>query len=145
MSGQEWEVGGDRRPIVADHLTRTVRPALHGGRYVVCDRYVLSTLAYQGAEGVDRVWVLDASGPLLVPDLTVFLDVPAAERRRRLALRTQADRYERDELQLRLRTSYAESIDLLRSRGHAVLEIDGTQQAPAICARILAELDALPR
>src|SRR4051794_5496285 len=32
----------------ADHLARTVRPALARGEWVVCDRYLLSTLAYQG-------------------------------------------------------------------------------------------------
>ena len=127
----------------ADHLARVIRPALERGEWVVCDRYVLSTLAYQGAEGVDRVWVLEASGPLPVPDLTVFLDVPAAARAGRMAGRPGADRYEAAELQPRLSRSYAESIDLLRSRGHRIVEIDGGSAEGAVSAAIRAELDAL--
>jgi dTMP kinase len=130
---------GDR----SDHLARVVLPALARGQWVICDRYLLSTLGYQGAEGVDRLWVLEASGPLAVPDLTVVLEVPDAERRRRMASRPAADRYEADELQERLRRSYAESIELLRSRGHAIAVVDGGGGQDAVTARILAELDAL--
>jgi dTMP kinase len=131
---------GDR----ADHLDRVIRPALAAGSWVVCDRYVLSTLAYQGAEGVDRLWVLRASGELDRPDLTVFLDVPQAERRARMAARPSSDRYEARALQEALERSYTDSLQLLRSQGHHVVVVDGTGDSAAVCAAILSELDALP-
>ncbi len=64
----------------AEHVWTVIRPALAAGRMVVCDRYVDSTLAYQGAgRGLDEAWLRDlhrrAIGDLW-PDLTILLDVP---------------------------------------------------------------------
>lgn len=64
----------------AEHVWTVIRPALANGRFVVCDRYVDSTLAYQGAgRGLDEKWLRAlhqfATGDLW-PDLTILLDVP---------------------------------------------------------------------
>jgi dTMP kinase len=64
----------------AQHVAEVVRPALAAGRHVVCDRYIGSTLAYQGhGRGLSVVdlrrmsaWAADD----LWPDLIVLLDVP---------------------------------------------------------------------
>ncbi|MEZ5118725.1 MAG: dTMP kinase [Candidatus Nanopelagicales bacterium] len=64
----------------ADHVERTIRPALERGAVVISDRFVDSSLAYQGVArglGVDDVerinhWATDA----LEPDLTIMLDLP---------------------------------------------------------------------
>ncbi|MBF0129261.1 MAG: dTMP kinase [Alphaproteobacteria bacterium] len=83
-----------------DHLTRMVKPAMREGRWVVCDRFADSTMAYQGyAQGLGREPV-EALHRLVVgsfvPDLTLVLDLPVAEGLRRAGLRTSAeDRYER--------------------------------------------------
>ena len=127
----------------SDHLTRVVRPALTAGEWVVCDRYLLSTLAYQGAEGVDRQRILDASAGFEVPDLTVFLDVPESDLAQRLATRAAAERYEAPELAGRLRASYEESIALLRAEGYVIETIDGTAAPPAVLQEVLGRLDAL--
>jgi uncharacterized protein YaaQ len=64
----------------AEHVWERIRPALARGTIVLCDRYVDSTLAYQGAgRGLDERWLRElhrvATGDLW-PDLTVLLDVP---------------------------------------------------------------------
>ena len=78
----------------SDHLCRTVRPALRDGLTVVCDRYLLSTLAYQGAQGVDRAWILDISRGFDIPDLTVVLTLPEGDRQNRIGTRGPRDRFE---------------------------------------------------
>ena len=65
-----------------DHVRRLIEPALARGAWVLCDRYVDSTLVYQGiAKGVETETLLQlhalATGPLW-PDLTLVLDLPPA-------------------------------------------------------------------
>lgn len=67
----------------ADHVARLIRPSLDAGKWVVCDRFLDSTLAYQGgAGGLDRQSLIDlhdfATGRLR-PDLTLVLTLPARE------------------------------------------------------------------
>jgi len=59
-----------------DHLDTEVKPALEKGKVVVCDRYVYSTLAYQGAAGLDLEWIELINRFALIPDFALFLDVP---------------------------------------------------------------------
>ncbi len=72
----------------AQHVDERIEPALASGTTVVCDRYVASSLAYQGVGrglGVEVVRELNqfaTSG--LVPDLTIFLDADPAAARDRL-------------------------------------------------------------
>jgi dTMP kinase len=71
----------------AQHVAEVVRPALAAGRHVVCDRYIGSTLAYQGyGRGLPvaelrrmSAWAADG----LWPDLIVLLDVPRSVSRHR--------------------------------------------------------------
>lgn len=58
-----------------DHLENEVKPALGKGRIVVCDRYVYSSLAYQGAADLSLDWIQRINQFALVPDLAIFLDV----------------------------------------------------------------------
>ena len=75
----------------ADHVARTIRPALARGEWVVCDRYLDSSLAYQGAAGgmdVATLRALHAFGSEgLLPDRTLLLTADAAECERRCASR----------------------------------------------------------
>ena len=59
-----------------DHIQADVEPLLKQGKIVVCDRYVCSSLAYQGAAGLDLDWMDCVNRFALKPDLTLFLDVP---------------------------------------------------------------------
>lgn len=67
----------------AEHFQKTVLPALKAGKWVLCDRFTDSTLAYQGfARGLDTAMIeklnLMATGRRK-PDLTFFLDLPVEE------------------------------------------------------------------
>lgn len=70
-------------------VTEVIRPALDGGRTVICARYADSTLAYQGyGAGVplDRLRALEATATdRLKPDLTILLDLPAEDGLARVA------------------------------------------------------------
>lgn len=82
----------------AEHVERTIRPALTAGSWVVCDRFADSTMAYQGwGLGADRATITTLTGMIgLVPDLTIILTVsPAVADARLLARGGAADRYER--------------------------------------------------
>jgi len=71
----EWFFA-DRR----EHVRDTVEPALAAGRTVVCDRYYLSTVAYQGAAGLDwRIILADSEAEFPAPDVVLLLEIdPAA-------------------------------------------------------------------
>lgn len=64
----------------ADHVARTIRPALDAGRWVVCDRFTDSTYAYQGAgRDTPRETIRRIDSVVLgefKPDLTLILDLP---------------------------------------------------------------------
>ncbi len=82
----------------AEHVARTIRPALAAGMVVVCDRFYDSTMAYQGyGQAADPVQIAALIGLLgLVPDLTLILDVSATVAAERMAARGRAlDRYDR--------------------------------------------------
>ena len=82
----------------AEHVEKTIRPALAAGTWVVCDRFYDSTMAYQGyGQGADRGMIATLADLLrLVPDLTIVLDVSEAVAiARQIARGADADRYER--------------------------------------------------
>ena len=59
------------------HMENVVEPSLEMGLQVVSDRYKLSTLAYQSAQGMDIDELIERHEELCPPDLTIFLDVTA--------------------------------------------------------------------
>ena len=129
----------------ADHVARTIRPALERGAWVLCDRFVDSTRAYQGAGGgiTDAdIMMLHGFGSLgLLPDRTFLLTVSAAEARRRLTARDAggADRMgsKPADYQARLAARFAEiaAAEPLRWR-----LVDADAPATAVTAALLSEL-----
>ena len=81
------------------HLERLIRPALAGGRWVLCDRFLDSTRAYQGAaQGVAPDVIEALAQPVmqgLEPGLTLVLDLPPQAGLARAAARGDTGRYER--------------------------------------------------
>ena len=73
-----------------DHLEKTIRPALGRGEVVICDRFADSTRIYQGATRGDLAAMVDKLHALMIgaePDLTLLIDIDAAEGLRRATSR----------------------------------------------------------
>ena len=131
----------------AHHVATVVRPALDRGDVVVQDRYLDSSVAYQGAGrvlGADEVrdlslWATQG----LLPDLTVLLDLdPAAARARRDADDKPFDRLEaeRDDFHARVR---AEFLRLAAAEPGRFLVLDATAPADDIAAAVRTRVSAL--
>ncbi|MDO4441118.1 MAG: dTMP kinase [Moraxella sp.] len=85
----------------ADHLYKTILPALDAGKWVVCDRFIDSTVAYQGfgrfggdAKALAKIELLIAHFVPRLPDVTLWLDLDVLTGMQRAAKRSQADRFE---------------------------------------------------
>jgi dTMP kinase len=83
-----------------DHVEATIRPALAAGSWVICDRFIDSTIAYQGyGAGIDRALIdrlNEAATGGLKPDLTLIFDLPVEAGLKRAAARAGGeDRFER--------------------------------------------------
>ena len=58
-----------------EHVQDTVAPALKEGKIVISDRYVFSSLAYQGSAGLNLEWIETINKNAQKPDLSIFIDV----------------------------------------------------------------------
>jgi dTMP kinase len=131
----------------AQHIATRVRPALERGEVVIQDRYLDSSVAYQGAgrvldAGEIRSLSLWAAEGLL-PDLTVLLDLDEAAARERLDnARTRYDRLEAEEsdFHARVRAAYRE---LAEAEPNRFLVLDATLPIDDIAGRIRARLEEL--
>jgi dTMP kinase len=124
----------------AQHVAREIMPALARGEWVVCDRYVPSSLVYQGVVrgmGVDAVAQLSALATGgLEPDVVVVLDVSDAIAEQRRA--DEVDRLEREgpAFHRRVRTAYRE---LAPAHGWVLVDADGDVDAVAAQLCVLVE------
>ncbi|MBD8879641.1 MULTISPECIES: dTMP kinase [Rhodanobacter] len=125
----------------AQLVRETLEPALAAGRWVLCDRYVDASYAYQGGgrgQPVERIAALErwaCAG--LKPDLTLLLDLPVADGRARAAGRGEADRIEveADGFFERVRTAYrARAVD----EPHRFRVIDAGQPPEAVLRAAIA-------
>lgn len=89
----------------SDHLQSVILPALNQNKWVICDRFVDSTTAYQGfGRGFGDKSYLDKLNQLTenfvprLPDLTLWLDLPVADGMSRAGKRSKADRFEQERL-----------------------------------------------
>jgi dTMP kinase len=121
-----------------EHIQTEVIPALNEGKLVVSDRYVYSSLAYQGSLGLNLNWIEDINKHALKPDLAVFLDVNPEVVMQRLNRKKSV--METLETQRKVREVYLKFVE----KGELV-RIDGdesvAQVSEALTVRLLSFLE----
>lgn len=128
----------------AAHLKQTIEPALAAGRDVICDRFVDSSYAYQGAGKGLAAHHLQALEALVLgdfrPDLTLLLDLPPQLGLARAHHRGEANRFEAESLAFMQRVR-----DCFLARAQAAPQryvvIDAAQELPDVTAQILRALE----
>jgi dTMP kinase len=126
----------------AVHLTNFVEPNLRAGRWVVCDRFIDATYAYQGGGRRLNVEHIRRLETMVVgarrPDLTVLLDAPVEQALERVRRRNagSADRFESE------RAEFFERVrDAYRTRAAAepnrIAVVDASQPIDRVAAQIL--------
>lgn len=133
----------------ADHVEKLIRPALDAGSWVICDRFLDSTRAYQGAQGIDDAAILALHGfgsRGLLPDRTLWLTLPDGEGDARAQARdgAAADRFAaRDD---DFHRSVAATFDrIAATEPDRVRRIDATGTVEQVTDRLIAAIaDLLP-
>ena len=79
----------------AEHVDKVIRPGINSGSWVLCDRFLYSTITFQGhGRGLDRAWIDQANNLAVqgtLPDLVVLLDLSPEEAFKRVASRAGSD------------------------------------------------------
>jgi dTMP kinase len=127
-----------------DHFDVEIAPKLVGGIDVVCDRFTMSSLAYQGAHLRDMRWVEAINRSAAGTRLVVFLRVrPEVALRRRHAASIERELFEVDDFQREVARSYELAIRRLRRAGETIVELDGEQPVEAVAAAVWDAVRAL--
>ncbi len=128
----------------AQHVEELIRPALERGATVICDRYLDSSVAYQGiARGLGLERVLDlnlaAVGGLL-PDRTIVLEIGLGDAAARMGRHLDRIERENDDFRARVAAAYRVLAELFPER---YLTVDGTASPEAIAEEIYGAIRTL--
>lgn len=126
-----------------DHIQNEIEPHLAAGRHVLCDRYVLSSLAYQTID-CDVKFVRAINDKALTPDFTIFVRVRADVAMARIAAtRPDRDIFETLPFQRKVAAAYDRLVSewpATRKAGQ-LLELDGELSVDAVATRIRNALE----
>lgn len=129
-----------------EHVNTVIEPALCAGQWVLCDRFLDASIAYQGAGrglGVETVAQLHSLiGVTLEPDITILLDMSVEGGLARMAARGQPDRIEREALAFfqRARAAYLQRAE---QAPHRVVVVDAAQSLEAVQKEVQVALQPL--
>lgn len=123
------------------HLDGHILPQLQQGIHVLCDRYVLSSLAYQQAAGVSREAILEANDGVYEPDLYLYVRVdPDVAKERRKQRNASPEAYETAVFQERVATLYTQESHHLQAQGVPLVTINGNGKPEEVHALLLQTL-----
>ncbi len=125
----------DRR----ENVEKNLKPALKMGKIVVLDRYYFSTIAYQGAKGIDPARVRRLNEAFAArPDLVIVLDVDAGAGLARIAGRkTRDELFEREDYLARVRQIFR------GLRGRNIIHLDGRSDRRSVGRAIWGHVEKL--
>lgn len=129
----------------ADHLFNDhngVVKLVRAGHWVLCDRYVLSSLAYQASSDVRQEWLEEVNSFAIEPDMTIFLDADPTSCMERIASRSATDElfHNHDHLNLALRNYHR-----VIAHGHILgelLVVDGNKSIDEVSDAVWAGVKA---
>ncbi len=124
------------------HLHEKVIPALNEGKVVICDRYLDSSLVYQGyARGIGIDNVLNANCFALdhMPDVTFFIDVTPEVGLQRISGRDKIDRLDKESLSFHQRV-YDGYVKLSEQYPDRIKRIDGQRDKEEVIADVIEEI-----
>jgi dTMP kinase len=128
----------------AELVERVIRPSLAAGRWVVSDRFLDSSLAYQGFArglGIDEVWDINRTAVQgCLPDLTLVIDTPPAAAAWRRVAGSDRIEAEGDGFQVRVVQGYHELAERFPDR---VRLVAGEGTIGAVHGRVMAAVDAV--
>jgi len=113
-----------------EHVQNEIKPALGEGKIIVSDRYVYSSLAYQGATGLDIAWIRKINEHAIRPDLALFVDVEPEIVMQRLKPRKSV--MENLDTQSRVREVYMKSVE-----NGELVRIDGSRSKQKVGETLL--------
>lgn len=137
---------GEKRPLVSveallfaadriDHIENEVQPALNEGKLVVSDRYIYSSLSYQGSAGLKLEWIETINELSRKPDLAIFIDVAPEIVLRRLKRKKSV--MENLEIQRKVRDIYLKFVE----KGELIC-INGDKPKNEVAKEVLAVVNA---
>ncbi len=128
-----------------EHMQTELKPALDEGKIVICDRYVYSSLAYQGSAGLSLDWIKTINARALQPDFSVFIDCPPELVLSRL--RRKKSVMETLDTQRKVREVYLKFVDdgeLVRINGDRPREVVGDEMFSVVLGLLKTCKDFLP-
>ena len=128
-----------------DHVEKIILPNLKKGNWVVSDRFMDSSIAYQGGgRQLDKKLIISLTEYLNLPqpDLTLLFDLPVEISLSRVKARGELDRFEKEELEFhkRIRNTY---LELAKNNSNRIKIIDSSQKIESMLNNVKQAIEKL--
>ena len=128
-----------------DHVEKIILPNLKKGNWVISDRFMDSSIAYQGGgRQLDKKLIISLAKYLNLPqpDLTLLFDLPVETSLSRVKARGELDRFEKEELEFhkRIRNTY---LDLAKNNSNRIEIIDSSKKIESMLNNVKQAIEKL--
>ena len=128
-----------------DHVEKVILPNLEKGNWVVSDRFMDSSIAYQGGgRQLGKKFIISLSEHLNLPqpNLTLLFDLPVETSLSRVKARGELDRFEKEELEFhkRIRNTY---LDLAKNNSNRIKIIDSSEKIESMLNNVKQAIEKL--
>ena len=120
------------------HVEELIKPILGMGLFVISDRYKLSTITYQSAQGLNMDGLIARHSNLPIPDMTFIVDISPEEARKRMdkeevSIRGKEHRFEANlDFSKKLRENHHKAKEILGKSGEKIFVINGERDTEAV-------------